>query len=120
MTLRHASTSGYLHSYKQAVFGHPIAGQREVCAVLRQTKESEWFAAEGIYMPRMDGPHQQQQPQQQARAAGASTQKQGTKAGSAPSKAAGAPGTPAACKAGAAACTGDRGNCTSCEARDEL
>jgi hypothetical protein len=52
--LRHEDTQTYLHSYKQASFGHPIAGQNEVCAVKKQGRESEWFAAEGIYLPRND------------------------------------------------------------------
>lgn len=44
----------YLHSLRQAAFGHPIAGQIEVCGVRHKNKESEWFAAEGVYLPRID------------------------------------------------------------------
>jgi hypothetical protein len=39
---------------RQAQFGHPIAGQREVCAIKSKGLESEWFAAEGVYLPRAD------------------------------------------------------------------
>jgi hypothetical protein len=47
-------TGGYLHSLRQAAFGHPIAGQHEVCAVKSRNRDSEWFAAEGVYLPRAD------------------------------------------------------------------
>lgn len=114
VTLQHAGTKGFLHSYKHAAFGHPISGQREVCAVARGAKESEWFAAEGVYMPRADEPAgqqwrpQQRQGQQQQQSAGKAAP---GKAGSAPSKAgAGAPRK------------GEPSNCTAstCDARDEL
>lgn len=52
--LRHVDTNGYLHSLRQATFGHPIAGQHEVCSVKSKNRESEWFAAEGVYLPRAD------------------------------------------------------------------
>ncbi|GFH09973.1 uncharacterized protein HaLaN_05208, partial [Haematococcus lacustris] len=32
-------------------FGNPIAGQHEVCGVTRKDKQTEWQAAEGVYMP---------------------------------------------------------------------
>lgn len=54
ITLQHLDTAGYLHSLRQATFGHPIAGQHEVCAVRSKNKDSEWYAAEGIYLPRAD------------------------------------------------------------------
>ena len=54
VTLKHADTGAYLHSLRQATFGHPIAGQHEVCGVKRRGKESEWYAAEGVYLPRAD------------------------------------------------------------------
>ena len=47
-------TAGYLHSLRQATFGHPIAGQHEVCAVRSKNRDSEWYAAEGVYLPRAD------------------------------------------------------------------
>ncbi|KAI8464728.1 MAG: MIR motif-containing protein [Monoraphidium minutum] len=55
VTLQHAATRQFLHSMAQAAFGHPISGQREVCAVQRAAAgDSEWSAAEGIYLPRAD------------------------------------------------------------------
>jgi hypothetical protein len=51
VTLQHVDTRGYLHALRQAMFGHPVQGHHEVCAVKRQGRESEWFAAEGVYMP---------------------------------------------------------------------
>jgi len=55
VVLQHVETKGFLHSLKQAVFGHPIHGQREVCAVKKQGPESQWYAAEGVYMPQPNG-----------------------------------------------------------------
>ncbi|KAI8466834.1 MAG: MIR motif-containing protein [Monoraphidium minutum] len=54
VTLQHVDTGGFLHSLRQATFGHPIAGQHEVCAVKARNRDSEWYAAEGVYLPRAD------------------------------------------------------------------
>lgn len=54
MTLRHVDTGNYLHSLRHATFGHPISGQHEVCAIKTKNLDSQWFAAEGIYLPRAD------------------------------------------------------------------
>ncbi|KAJ9507700.1 hypothetical protein QJQ45_019127 [Haematococcus lacustris] len=48
--LKHQDTGGYLFSHPQR-FGNPIAGQHEVCGVTRKDKQTEWQAAEGVYMP---------------------------------------------------------------------
>lgn len=53
--LRHRDTSVLLSSSKDTQFGQPIHGQQEVCGVGSKTKDTEWFAAEGIYLPRSDG-----------------------------------------------------------------
>jgi hypothetical protein len=50
--LKHLDTSAYLASFKEARFGHPIAGQQEVSGVKSKTKETEWYAAEGVYLPK--------------------------------------------------------------------
>ena len=42
----------YLASHAEARFGHPISGQNEVCGVRYKGKPTDWYAAEGIYMPR--------------------------------------------------------------------
>lgn len=52
--LRHVDTGVYLHSMRHAAFGHPIAGQHEVCGVKAKSGDSEWSAAEGVYLPRAD------------------------------------------------------------------
>mmetsp|Transcript_40117 Transcript_40117/g.89039 ORF Transcript_40117/g.89039 Transcript_40117/m.89039 type:complete len:226 (+) Transcript_40117:135-812(+) len=49
--LKHRDTGAYLYSHEQAKFGHPIAGQQEVCATERKDKNTEWQAAEGVYLP---------------------------------------------------------------------
>lgn len=54
VTLQHVDTKAYLQSLKHATFGHPIAGQHEVCAVKNKNRDSEWYAAEGVYLPRAD------------------------------------------------------------------
>ena len=54
MLLRHVDTGAYLHSMRQAAFGHPIAGQHEVCGIKAKGRDSEWSAAEGVYLPRSD------------------------------------------------------------------
>eukprot|EP00197_Chlamydomonas_leiostraca_P011332 CAMPEP_0202866864 /NCGR_PEP_ID=MMETSP1391-20130828/8401_1 /ASSEMBLY_ACC=CAM_ASM_000867 /TAXON_ID=1034604 /ORGANISM="Chlamydomonas leiostraca, Strain SAG 11-49" /LENGTH=235 /DNA_ID=CAMNT_0049546851 /DNA_START=51 /DNA_END=758 /DNA_ORIENTATION=+ len=48
--LKHRDTGAFLYSH-QAQFGNPIAGQLEVCAMERKDKNSEWQAAEGVYLP---------------------------------------------------------------------
>ncbi|GBF94422.1 stromal cell-derived factor [Raphidocelis subcapitata] len=54
VTLRHVDTGAFLHSLRHATFGHPIAGQHEVCAIKTKGPDSQWFAAEGVYLPRAD------------------------------------------------------------------
>jgi hypothetical protein len=54
VTLQHVDTSAYLHSLRHATFGHPIAGQHEVCGVRSKSGDSWWYAAEGVYLPRID------------------------------------------------------------------
>lgn len=49
--LKHVDTSKYLYSH-DAKFGNPIAGQFEICCVGQKNKNSEWQAAEGVYLPR--------------------------------------------------------------------
>jgi dolichyl-phosphate-mannose--protein O-mannosyl transferase len=51
---QHVDTGAFLHSLRQATFGHPIAGQHEVCAVRSKSGDSLWYAAEGVYLPRAD------------------------------------------------------------------
>ena len=48
--IKHVDTGAYLYSDEHA-FGQPIAGQHEVCAKNSKDKNSEWQAAEGVYMP---------------------------------------------------------------------
>lgn len=48
---KHRDTGGYLYSHEMR-FGNPIAGQNEVCGIVdRRDKNSEWMAAEGVYLP---------------------------------------------------------------------
>eukprot|EP00775_Hariotina_reticulata_P011573 gene11573-11717_t len=51
---RHKDTSVYMSSSKHAKFGQPIHGQQEVCGISHKNSDSEWFAAEGVYLPRTD------------------------------------------------------------------
>lgn len=44
----------FLSSNKDLVFGQPIHGQQEVCGVRYKGKDAEWYAAEGVYLPRTD------------------------------------------------------------------
>jgi hypothetical protein len=49
--MKHRDTGGYLYSHEMR-FGNPIAGQNEVCGIVdRRDKNSEWMAAEGVYLP---------------------------------------------------------------------
>jgi hypothetical protein len=44
----------YLSSNKGLQFGQPIHGHQEVCGVPTANKDTEWYAAEGVYLPRTD------------------------------------------------------------------
>jgi hypothetical protein len=48
---KHVDTGSYLFSH-DAKYGNPIAGQFEVAAVPNKNKNTEWVAAEGVYMPK--------------------------------------------------------------------
>lgn len=51
---KHVDTGSYLFSH-DAKFGNPIAGQFEVAGAPHKSKNTEWVAAEGVYMPRPSG-----------------------------------------------------------------
>jgi hypothetical protein len=53
--LKHKDTGMLLSSSKDLRFGQPIHGQQEVCGVASKGKDTDWFAAEGVYLPRADG-----------------------------------------------------------------
>lgn len=59
--LKHKDTNMYLSSSKDLRFGQPIQGQQEVCGVPRTSKDAEWYAAEGVYLPRTDAKKNKQQ-----------------------------------------------------------
>lgn len=44
----------FLSSSKDNLFGQPIQGQQEVFGVRYKGKDTEWYAAEGVYLPRSD------------------------------------------------------------------
>ncbi|GIL75263.1 hypothetical protein Vretifemale_5068 [Volvox reticuliferus] len=48
---KHVDTGAYLFSH-DAKYGNPISGQFEVAGVAHKSKNTEWVAAEGVYMPR--------------------------------------------------------------------
>jgi len=53
--LKHVDTSMFLASHSGSRFGHPISGQLEVVGVSWKGASgwgTDWYAAEGIYMPR--------------------------------------------------------------------
>jgi hypothetical protein len=52
--IKHKDTNTYLSSNKDLMFGQPIHGHLEVCGVPSKGKDTEWFAAEGVYLPRTD------------------------------------------------------------------
>lgn len=52
--LKHKDTNMYLSSNKNLQFGQPIHGHQEVCGVPSANKDTEWYAAEGVYLPRTD------------------------------------------------------------------
>jgi hypothetical protein len=53
--LKHKDTGGFLSSNKNLQFGQPIVGHQEVSAVASSSsKDTEWYAAEGVYLPRTD------------------------------------------------------------------
>ncbi len=52
--LMHKDTSGYLSSSSDLRFGQPIHGHQEVACIPHTNKHTEWFAAEGVYLPRTD------------------------------------------------------------------
>ncbi len=51
---KHKDTGVYMCSNKDYKFGQPIHGQQEIFGLQHKTKDSEWFAAEGVYLPRSD------------------------------------------------------------------
>jgi hypothetical protein len=53
--LKHKDTGMFLSSSKDLQYGQPIHGQQEVSGVASSGKNAEWFAAEGVYLPRSDG-----------------------------------------------------------------
>jgi hypothetical protein len=52
--MKHKDTNTYLSSNKDLMFGQPIHGHLEVCGVPSKGKDTEWYAAEGVYLPRTD------------------------------------------------------------------
>ena len=58
--MKHKDTNKYLSSNKDLQFGQPIQGQQEVCGVPSSSKDTEWYAAEGVYLPRTDAKKKQQ------------------------------------------------------------
>ncbi|KAG0581446.1 hypothetical protein KC19_4G252500 [Ceratodon purpureus] len=46
--LRHVDTNGYLHSHDKK-YSRIVAGQQEVCGMLKKNADNIWTAAEGIY-----------------------------------------------------------------------
>lgn len=52
--VKHKDTNMYLSSNKDLRFGQPIQGQQEVYGVPTKGKDAEWYAAEGVYLPRSD------------------------------------------------------------------
>lgn len=48
--LRHASSHRYLHHTGQHVYGRPIEGQREICAVPYADNNNLWRTEEGLYI----------------------------------------------------------------------
>ncbi|EFJ49609.1 hypothetical protein VOLCADRAFT_80513 [Volvox carteri f. nagariensis] len=48
---KHVDTGVYLFSH-DAKYGNPIAGQFEVAGIPQKNKNTEWMAAEGVYMPK--------------------------------------------------------------------
>ena len=54
--LKHVDTGAFIITH-DAKFGDPIAGHLEVCALERggKDKNSEWRAAEGVYLPLLGG-----------------------------------------------------------------
>lgn len=52
--LKHRDTGAYLYSHV-AKFGQPISGQQEACAWKEKDKNTEWQAAEGVYIPAAEG-----------------------------------------------------------------
>ncbi|KXZ49241.1 hypothetical protein GPECTOR_22g833 [Gonium pectorale] len=51
---KHVDTGSYLFSH-DVKYGQPIAGQFEVAATGAKSKNTEWLAAEGVYMPKAPG-----------------------------------------------------------------
>jgi dolichyl-phosphate-mannose--protein O-mannosyl transferase len=51
--LQHVDTKGYLHSHDKK-YSHIVAGQQEVCGVMKKNADNVWSAAEGIYFPAKD------------------------------------------------------------------
>lgn len=52
--LKHKDTNMFLSSNKDLKFGQPIHGHLEVCGVPKSNKDTDWYAAEGVYLPRTD------------------------------------------------------------------
>lgn len=52
--LKHKDTGMFLSSSKNLQFGQPIVGHQEVSGVPSTNKDTEWYAAEGVYLPRTD------------------------------------------------------------------
>lgn len=52
--MKHKDTNMHLSSNKDLQFGQPIQGHQEVSGVVSTGKDTEWYAAEGVYLPRTD------------------------------------------------------------------
>lgn len=52
--MKHKDTGMFMSSNSQAKFGQPINGQQEVCGISGKGRDTEWYAAEGVYLPRSD------------------------------------------------------------------
>lgn len=52
--LKHKDTGMLMSSNANHRFGQPIHGHQEVCGINSRGKDTEWFAAEGVYLPRSD------------------------------------------------------------------
>lgn len=52
--LKHKDTGMFMSSNANHRFGQPIHGHQEVCGISGRGRDTEWFAAEGVYLPRSD------------------------------------------------------------------
>jgi hypothetical protein len=52
--MKHKDTGMFMSSNSNHRFGQPIHGHQEVCGISSRGKDAEWYAAEGVYLPRSD------------------------------------------------------------------